>query len=506
MFSMMPYAEQPRNATAVNVLRSWLTAIGVTHKPSKVRGCDICVDRRDGGVLEVQVVMGEEEKNLEGAVRVRAHEITGKASQKKLDAFWRVTDAAGYERKRPVDRGQEPELNEQGNPKKLHYRDDFDLVAFRHTETRWSPDPDDSKWVQYKPTMEKVSWGFLKMNSKLCERVKFDIDDVMQYARMWLINYCARYEVPNPVHFDNERKCYRYLQQRFNNDLRSLLLKKLRSTTPDAETVSIALFGTPDADPEVSPDGAEEEIDQDYIERHCELDTSTPQARRRSATAKLKELLEELPHDQLVDTLQRTAANESLDWTARKEAGRWLNAHEKGCKECSPGTTAAPTTPRTRWEKPKPAGKKPPAPRMPESKDGARIPQANRLDMVRRLVDCVRMGKTDSHELSEACGFSTRQAGYYRHAAEVLGFLDGDGVTRSGSMLLKTTACSDEETAALREGIMNAEALRQVAWFFRDGDRDVSELAAFLMTTFAMAEATAKRRAAGLNCWRRHLG
>lgn len=505
MFSMMPYAEQPRNRTAINVLQSWLTAIGATHSPSKVKGCDISVDKREGGSVEVQVALGEEVEKVEGAVRVLAGEITDKSPQKKMDAFWRVTDAAGYDRKRPVDRGPDPELNERGNPKKLHYRDEFDLVAFRHTELRWSPDPDDKKWKQYKPTVEKVSWGFYKMNSRLCERFLLSSEDLMQYAYVWLVNYCARYEVPNPIHFDNERKCYRYLQQRFNNDLRELLLKKLRSTTPDAETVSIALYGKPDADPEVSPDPEAEDVDEDYVARHCELDTSSEDARRRSAASKLKELLDELPHDQLVDTLQRAAGNESLDWTARKEAVRWMKAHEKTCAECNPEATAKPE----KQVKAKPQSKKPsapPPPPKPESKDGARIPQANRLDMVRRLVDCVRMGKTDAHELSEACGFSTRQAGYYRHAAEVLGFISGDAVTRSGSMLLKTLACSDEETAALREAIMNAEELRQVAWFFREGDRETSELAAFMVTTFGMAEATAKRRAAGLSCWRRHLG
>lgn len=503
MFSMMPYAQQQRNLTAVNVLKSWLTAVGVPNNSSKIKGSDISVEVRGGGTLEVQVVMGSEEKAVEGAVRVLAQEITGKASQKKLDAFWRVTDAAGYERQRPVDRGQEPELNEKGNPKKLHYRDDFDLVAFRHTELRWSPDPDEAMWEQYKPTMEKVSWGFLKMNAKLCERAKYDIDDIMQYARMWLVIYCARYQIPNPIHFDNERKCYRFLQQRFNNDLRSLMLKKLRSSTPDAETVSIALYGTPDADPEVSPDPVEEVVDEDYIERHCELDTSSETARRASAAAKLKELLDELPHDQLLDTLQRTAANEACDWTARKEAGRRLAAHEKECGECNPAA-AAPKPEKPAPAKPKKSSAPPPAPAGDGEKN--RIPQANRLDMVRRLVDCVRMGKTDAHELSEACGFSTRQSGYYRQAAEVLGFLTEDGVTRSGARLLKTDPCSDAETATLREAIMGAEALRQVTWFFKDGDREASELAQFLVATFDMAEATAKRRAAGLNCWRRHLG
>lgn len=518
MFEMMPYAEQPRNATAVNILRSWLTAVGIKHKPSKLQGYDICVEGRAGGEVQVQVAMGGEEKSKEAGVQVLARDITGKRASKKLDAFWSVTDAAGFERRQPVDRGAEPEANAKGNPRKLHYRDEFDLVAFRHTEFRWSPDPPADRWVRYKPTIEKVAWGFLKMNSRLAARHQFDIDDVLQYARVWVVNYCARYEVPNPLHNDNERKCYRYLQQRFNNDLRALLLKKERSTIPDAETVSIALYGAPDSDPEVAwgwderrDSERDDEVDPDYVARHCELDVSTPQARRRSAGKVLGELLSQLDHDQFVTTLRGAASSTSIDMTARKEASRLLRAHEAACEAC--GGTAAPVAEVEVVEEAevvesKKSAKPGPTTRKPEElqPDAGRIPQANRLPMVRRLVEAVKNGRSTAADLAEACGFSTRQSGYYRQAATVLGFLDAEmQVTHAGKSLLKTDPCSDDETEMLRAAVYEAAELQPLLWFFSDNSKSVAELGAFLAANYGMADATALRRASGLNRWRQHL-
>jgi hypothetical protein len=325
MFETKSYAPQARNATSVNILRSWIAAVGIPVRPSSVPGFDLSVTQKDGGTIEVQVCMRSDETMPGEGIQVLAKDITSKRLSTALDAFWRITDAAGYDRRDPLNRGAEPPANEKGNPRKLHYKDEDFLVAIRHTEFRRSPNPTNDKWVKYRSNMEKVACGFHRMYYEVCRRHGLGIDDLMQYARCFVVNFCARYECTNEVWFDNERKCYRYLQQRFK-ELLTILLKKERSTIPDGETVSLALYGIPNASLDsVHFENEPEEIDYDYIDKHCELDTSSPAKRRASAAEKLRNLLNQLPNDQRIEVLKNAANSKNLDVAARKEATRLLH-------------------------------------------------------------------------------------------------------------------------------------------------------------------------------------
>lgn len=347
------YRIQAPNATPVNIVRSWLTAAKIPCNTS--HKSDISVEKKGGGTLEVHVVMGAQGEINRAIGRaadapsdechsvIRASSITGKKRDVALAAFWEITDAAGYDRVDPIARGAEPKANEKGNPRKLHYRDEDFLVSIRHTEFRRSPNPPADRWAMYKTTMEKCAWAFLRANHDLCRREGINFDDVMQYCRCLVVNFCARYETPEPIHHDNERKCYRFLQQRLYLDrgssLRAILLKKERSTMPDAETVAIALHGIPDADAEISPAPVDEDmgVDEGYVARHCELDTSSIDARHASASSKLSEMLGALPHDKLVGALTNAASNQRLDPAARDEARRRLSEHVKTCESCNVG-------------------------------------------------------------------------------------------------------------------------------------------------------------------------
>lgn len=340
MGKAMNYTIQAQNATAVNILRTWLTAVGGSVRTSKTPGFDLTLVRADGTDLEIQVTKRKDETLTGEGIQVVAGDLTGRSPQRALEAFYRVTDAAGYNRVRPVDRGAGPVLNEKGNSRKLHYKDEEFLVAIRHTEFRRSVNPGSDRWAKYKVVMEKTAANFMRQNYDLCARHGLTIDDVMQYARCYVVNFCTLYEIPEDqtTWCDNERKCHAYLQDHFTlgrtSSLRAILHKKERSMMPDAETVGICLFGKPDADTEVSPE-AEDAPDFDYIGKHCELDTSSASARRASASAKLTQLLEQLPHNQRIELLQTAAANTSFDFVTRREATRQLRLHVAACESCT---------------------------------------------------------------------------------------------------------------------------------------------------------------------------
>lgn len=519
-----PYCIQARNATAVNILRSWLNAVGIPNRPSTLEGFDLTLVKVSGEDMEICVAL-EGVQEAPGGVVVSAKDFTGKKVEAALAAFHAITRAAEYGAPSPLDRGAAPELNEQGNPRKLHYKEEDFLVTIRHNEFRRSPNPPEDRWAQYRQTMEKTAWSFLKINRELCERHAIDIDELLQYARCYVVNFCARYETPTPKFYDNERKCYNYLRQRFNSDLRAVLQKKERSMTPDAEVVRLALFNNPNSDLEVSPDpedaylavidnkgineeeiidsimDEEENTDEDYVSRNCELDTSSPAARKASAGAVLQKLLSEMPHDEMIVILLETSKNSSFDFTTRKEAARQLRAHQGDCDRDSCQQVDV----QEEAEIEKVLEEVPAFAEQLALVDSARLPQANRLGTIRTLVASIKAGRSDSHELSEACSFSTRQSTYYRKAANLLGLINDNGlVTESGRDLLTTEAGSQDEVEAFKNAI-NTSTLSVFSWFFDDESKNTSDLIKFVTGKYEASDVVVKRRVGTLACWRKQL-
>lgn len=460
MATSAPYMIQSGNATAVNILRSWLQAVGIPCTVGK-DAIDLYVGHVIGGSIKVAVL--REGKAPAGAdIVIEAHEMTGKRVEKALEAFYRVTDAAGWDRRQPVNRGEAPVANEKGNPRKLNYKNEEFLVGIRHTEFRRSPNPPPDRWQQYKKTMDVVVRSFWNYpgNEAFFRRQGFERQDLMQYARCFVVNFCGRYETATPLYCDNERKLHIYLRQRFV-DLLDMLRRKSVNASLDRDTFVISIFGDPNW--HSGKDMFEEDVDEEYVERHRELDVTTARRRRNSATAKLKELLQQLPHDQLLAKLEETSENDALDITTQKEAERWLKEHRIGCIVCSPSCS------RTE------------------------LPQADRFSTIRLFLD-------GQHQLSR------RQAVYYRTAALTLCLIDETGaVTDLGRGILLAGAGTPEESQVFYQAVLGAPKLASFRWFFEDVSKTREDLLAFMADRWPFAKETLARRAHTLNRWRKQL-
>src|SRR5713226_1445135 len=74
-----------------------------------------------------------------------------------------------------------------------------------------------------------------------------------------------------------------------------------------------------------------------------------------------------------------------------------------------------------------------------------KVPQADEIPRVMKLVDLVGQGVKNATSIAEKIGFDLRQSSYYREAAEILGFLDSQEtykLTSLGSLFI----VSDEST------------------------------------------------------------
>lgn len=362
-----------KNAVAVNILRSWLSAVGVPVRVSDTPGFDLTVGDRTGNEVEVMVAVKDDEALPGPGVQVVAGAFTGRQEQRALAAFHKVTAATGWGTPRPLDRGAGVPINEEtGNPRKLFYQNEEFLVAIRHNEFRRSPNPPVARWRQYQNAMNWVVWRFYYKNIDLCQRQKMDFEDVMQYARCFMVNFCSRYERATTTNAAyklkaaNEGLFMEYLRQRLSG-LHQIMVKKDRRNVPDEDAVRRA-FGSDAMKCHPSPADAyqlaldhpkelaevraiwrgekegeipalftEEPVDQAYLARNCELDTTTFAARRSSARTKLAELLGKLPHERLLAVLQGAATDTEQDFVVRKEAHRQLRTHAKSCKLCDFG-------------------------------------------------------------------------------------------------------------------------------------------------------------------------
>lgn len=363
-----------KNAVAINVLTSWLKAVGIPVIPAS-EGFDLTVLGKDSKKVDVIVAVEGEVRST--GLKVLAKDVTGRQEGKAYAAFHKITEAAGQGSPIPLDRGGGQKiLNEKGNPRKLCYRDEDFLVTIRHNEFRRSPNPSPAAWRQYQRAMNWIVGKFYFKNTALCERQKMELEDVMQYARCFMVNFCARYERPDATPSANEGLFMEYLRQRLSG-LHQIMLKKELSIIPDADSIHMALGGLAmeyhpspadayqlaldhpkelaearaifrgEKEGEIPELFTHQPVDQEYLDRNCELDTSSLVRRRASARAKLNEMLNALPHKQFLSVLNNVADDVTQDFTARKEAFRRIRSHTKSCKLCNLGVKKEKEMPST---------------------------------------------------------------------------------------------------------------------------------------------------------------
>jgi len=306
--------------------------------------------------------MAQEDAILsEGVVNVMTSKLSHKRFQVALEPYHEVTEAAGYGKPNPINRGVEPD-------QKLCYTDDEFLVGVRHTEVRRSPNAPDEKFTLYDKVMHKACWTFYNLNKKECLRWGKSVEDLMTYAMTMLNTFVARIEDENAPQTHNEQTLYVWLRQRFA-EIYKIECKKEQSIRPDADTASIGLLGLSyrgrmdyDSDGEIMPiasyvycnpldctTGLEPE-DKEYKARHCKLDTSNPTARKASAARLLNEELGKLGHDKMVAVLEFAKQNILISSDARREARKRLTLHRQSCVQCSDKLTETDVDEETSFE------------------------------------------------------------------------------------------------------------------------------------------------------------
>jgi hypothetical protein len=142
---------------------------------------------------------------------------------------------------------------------------------------------------------------------------------------------------------------------------------------------------------------------------------------------------------------------------------------------------------------------------------GTEVPQADRLDLVRRLVNAVSKGATTLPTAALGAHLAPRYAGYAAQAARQLGLLetDPDGslrVSASASRLLATAEGSSEEKRLLLDAFTASPTLSRLATLvLSESPPSRTALADVIASGWPLSPATALRRATTLLTWRAYL-
>ena len=138
------------------------------------------------------------------------------------------------------------------------------------------------------------------------------------------------------------------------------------------------------------------------------------------------------------------------------------------------------------------------------------IPQADRLDKVIQTVEAVNEGTATENQIAEAIGFTDRQARYYRHAAEILGFIINKSnnaiVTATGKELANSNL--EFRKTILTKAIIQNNLFKEIIKFFEQNEKGVSEddVKSFLLTILDNdAHTTVSRRIKTILSWLEYI-
>ncbi len=145
--------------------------------------------------------------------------------------------------------------------------------------------------------------------------------------------------------------------------------------------------------------------------------------------------------------------------------------------------------------------------RMVESHE---IPQAPRLDRIRKVVETAKAGKTTRERTMSGARMAQRDASYYLQGATALGLLQHRGASYAlselGGRLIRTEKSSEDERAVLREAVRTSPVVSAVAGdLLGDPGPTRAAIARAMIRVGGLSARTADQRAGAMFGWRRQL-
>ena len=320
---------------ACHQLASWFKSVGVDAQVVQGEDWDssVIIKPYNSGIPYTVIVLEKGGLILDNKFATIPMKYLKKHKEIK-DIVHKISLQLGYGKVNPVDRGEELE-------NKPSYSEEFDLVAFRHCETRRVPNPPPETFAKYNSTLNMTTRQFFHSNVDFCLDFRLDVDDLLQYARIWLCNFDGLYHREDKDDVENGKLLYAYLRQRFA-EFRNTYIKKIRNMIPDPDTFCTSILGRPYSGSKTDEISDSTLLDdaikymspiKEYVDTIDKLkDEMNPEPIKSRVT--LESEFAKISHAAQIEELTRASHNLFIAPEASSKARDMLNHHMKTCKEC----------------------------------------------------------------------------------------------------------------------------------------------------------------------------
>lgn len=180
---------------ATHMMKSWLRSMGI---PFAAEGSNIVVNG-------VPVTFGKPGKNFDG-IAFKPSDITSPDPKVVFETLHKVTEAAGFGRPMPVDRGEMRSEN-------VTYHDHYEDIYLRHRHLYRTPNPAPEDVAKYRHVVRRAAEkAFFRFNL-IATSVGFEVDDLYNIGLLHLGVFLHHYAYEDDE--KNFRICSAFLRQRF---------------------------------------------------------------------------------------------------------------------------------------------------------------------------------------------------------------------------------------------------------------------------------------------------
>lgn len=279
------------NTQANQMMRTWLDACGIPHST-------------DNETLSILKPDGEPFVPSFSPRKVMSTDL-----DVCMGEFHSITEAAGYGKPMPINRGKAE--------KKRIFKDPL-LARWRHTEMRTVPNMTTEALSAFEDIAKREAYIFLSRNPRLAAEMGYDLDVAINDARIWINTFNGRYALQS---LDETRRLLtNYLRQRFT-EVSKGMQRERRNVIPDSSYTQFRESMEAEKPPE------------EWMEAHDEIKIKTPQRRREKVREMLKAGFDEMGHGQMLETLDYTSKHHPCVDT-RKAAAKYLGEHKESCETC----------------------------------------------------------------------------------------------------------------------------------------------------------------------------
>lgn len=222
----IPSKKDAATTRGLHVLKSYLNTLSIPfqfHRNDELNLNIVTIETKNHQTVRVGIDIDQPLNPLfKDFILVSSKDLTSFELEKSLESLHKVTEAAGYGKPLPFDRGEKP-------GERINYNDNFEDVYLRHSLFRRVPDATAAQMEPYMSTLKHSARRALYKWQSSFKSMGFGEDDLVNIGRIYLMSFIHFYATSEDVN-ENQKLLVAFLKQRFGEAAKISFKKALNST------------------------------------------------------------------------------------------------------------------------------------------------------------------------------------------------------------------------------------------------------------------------------------